>query len=331
MKQESKVIFVFSWFKGIEVYAKKKNFFRANFIQFSNFSCYGSIWEMEGFCSFPEEDWPMHCFGGKADNLRELKKAKFRVPPFFAISSEYSKVEVVHRKVELLRCSLVAVRSSGLEEDGVETAMAGANLSVLNVKCEDVWNAVERVRASSKVEAQIPVIVQTQITARCSGVAFSRDPVTGENHVVINAARGLGEAVVGGLVTPFTMRFERSNSTLLHSEGPAVLFDSLMLIKQVLAIESAFGFPVDVEWCVDETDGSFWILQARPITAIHHLVANSLPEGCLFANDHTKEVMGGVLTPLTFSAFRIVIDSAMRARCRRLKLEPYGEDESTTN
>jgi|JI10StandDraft_1071094.scaffolds.fasta_scaffold539043_1 phosphoenolpyruvate synthase/pyruvate phosphate dikinase len=56
----------------------------------------------------------------------------------------------------------------------------------------------------------------------------------------------------------------------------------------VTQIERLFGKPIDVEWCVDEKQ--LWILQARPITSISHLITStSLKNGLIFANDHTKE------------------------------------------
>lgn len=38
--------------------------------------------------------------------------------------------------------------------------------------------------------------------------------------------------------------------------------------------------------------------------------------------------MGFVLTPLTASAFQAIINTAMRARCRRLGLSGFGDSES---
>ncbi len=47
------------------------------------------------------------------------------------------------------------------------------------------------------------VVVQQMVPAESGGVMFTANPVTGSRHeIVINATWGLGEAIVGGLVTP---------------------------------------------------------------------------------------------------------------------------------
>ncbi len=49
------------------------------------------------------------------------------------------------------------------------------------------------------------VVVQQMIASERSGVAFTTDPSTGEQqHIVIEAALGLGEVVVSGKVQPDT-------------------------------------------------------------------------------------------------------------------------------
>ena len=50
--------------------------------------------------------------------------------------------------------------------------------------------------------AAVPVIVQRLVAADVAGVAFSRDPTTGEEAVVIESAYGLGESVAGAAVVP---------------------------------------------------------------------------------------------------------------------------------
>ena len=40
------------------------------------------------------------------------------------------------------------------------------------------------------------------VPAVTSGVAFTINPITGADEIVVNAARGLGEALVSGLIDP---------------------------------------------------------------------------------------------------------------------------------
>ena len=108
----------------------------------------------------------------------------------------------------------LAVRSSGIEEDGIEHSFAGQFESYLSVTRErlptriaDVWRSgfSERVLAYRRLNnleqpPQAPaVLVQEMVDSEVSGVAFSADPVTGRRSVaVVSALNGLGTALVGG-------------------------------------------------------------------------------------------------------------------------------------
>ena len=112
----------------------------------------------------------------------------------------------------------VAVRSSATAEDAGDTSFAGMHRSFTNVRgVEDVLarfsttagcrsSATARWRTAAECgltdEASIAVVVQCMVDAEASGVAFSVDPTTGEDTVVIEAAFGLGEVVVAGEVDP---------------------------------------------------------------------------------------------------------------------------------
>ena len=108
----------------------------------------------------------------------------------------------------------VAVRSSGVQEDGVEHSFAGQFESYLSVtrkrlpaRITDVWRSgfSERLlayRREHNLEGlpQAPaVLVQAMVDSETAGVAFSADPVTGRRSVaVVSALYGLGTALVGG-------------------------------------------------------------------------------------------------------------------------------------
>jgi len=114
----------------------------------------------------------------------------------------------------------VAVRSSATTEDLPGASFAGQQATSLNVRGEDeLLGAVRRCWASlwsaraiayrkrqgfhHERAAAVAVVVQRLVPAEVSGVLFTANPVTGARHeLVINAALGLGEAVVGGLTTP---------------------------------------------------------------------------------------------------------------------------------
>ena len=97
-------------------------------------------------------------------------------------------------------------------------------------------------------------------------------PVTGrDDQIVINAVPGLGEAMVSGTVTPDTIVADKATRAVLvwtpgdSGDGPALADDALAeLIELCLAVESAYGAPVDIE-AAHASDG-WYLLQARPIT-----------------------------------------------------------------
>ena len=113
--------------------------------------------------------------------------------------------------------SAVAVRSSATAEDLEGASFAGQQDTYLNISGPDaVLDAVRRCWASlwtaramayrarqgiDPAEVSLAVVVQELVDAESAGVMFTADPGTGRRDaVLISAAWGLGEAVVGGLV-----------------------------------------------------------------------------------------------------------------------------------
>jgi phosphohistidine swiveling domain-containing protein len=113
------------------------------------------------------------------------------------------------------------------------------------------------------------------------------------DEMVINAAWGLGEAIVGGLVSPDTIivdkatgkvkkmdvaektviTVETENGTEEKPLNDARRSSQVMKEAQVIElvtiarrIEDYYGKPQDIEWC--RTNGQFYIVQSRPITAL---------------------------------------------------------------
>jgi phosphoenolpyruvate synthase/pyruvate phosphate dikinase len=65
----------------------------------------------------------------------------------------------------------------------------------------------------------LAVVVQELVPADAAGTLFTANRVTGSSdQVVINAAWGLGEAIVGGLVTPDTVIVDKQSGTIVTSE-----------------------------------------------------------------------------------------------------------------
>lgn len=182
---------------------------------------------------------------------------------------------------------LLAVRSSGVAEDGANASFAGLHDTELGLTAGEVVPAVLRCWASLWSDRAVgyrarrglaldggamAVVVQAMVPARAAAVAFTRHPVTGRSdHLLINAVPGLGEEMVAGNVTPDTIVVDKvSRATLAFTPGdsgggPALSDDVLdELVALCLEVERAFGAPVDIE-AAHAADG-WYLLQARPIT-----------------------------------------------------------------
>ena len=204
----------------------------------------------------------------------------------------------------------VAVRSSATAEDLPGLSFAGQQETYLNVRgAEGVLEAVRRCWASlwtgraisyrerheiDQGGVSLAVVVQLLVPAEAAGIMFTANPVTGRrDQATISAAWGLGEAVVGGLVTPDTITVDKATGAVLGRETadkqvmtvrvesgteeqpvPEELRDAPVLddeqaaelVRLGVQIEALYGMPMDVEWAL--ADGTFAIVQARPITAL---------------------------------------------------------------
>jgi pyruvate,water dikinase len=184
----------------------------------------------------------------------------------------------------------VAARSSATSEDQKHGSSAGNQATVLNVEglpalfhaVRECWASLWTQRAMvyrrqlqiAESSVALAVFVQRMVDARLSGVLFTVEPVTGDRKLlVLEACRGLGEALVSGAATPD--RYVVDRATLeLHEERLAsddsIRLDRVRLqtlVRMALAIEAHFGAPQDIEWSIDQ-EGQVHILQARPVTTL---------------------------------------------------------------
>ena len=177
--------------------------------------------------------------GNKATTLATLRRAGFPVPDGVVLTTEALEhaltaagladgapqaeveamplptglEEALAAAVRRLGSDRLAVRSSGVEEDLPDASYAGQYETVLNVPAEELGTAVRRCWASafsdrvnayrrargSARQAGMAVLIQPMVQADAAGVAFSVDPVTGDQGAaVLNAVRGLGERLVSG-------------------------------------------------------------------------------------------------------------------------------------
>jgi len=201
----------------------------------------------------------------------------------------------------------LAVRSSAEEEDG-DFSFAGQFESVLNVSCDAaaVGEAYKEVVASlfepnaiayqlhlgcDPGRLKMAAAVVTMVDARASGVIYTVASSVEPDTILVNAAWGLGTAVVdgrtdadlftvakgeapkilssrvgrkeamvvnrgaGGIETVATPAEQRDKASLSKAEV-------LDLASRAMAIETYFKTPQDIEWAIDR-DGRCFILQAR--------------------------------------------------------------------
>ena len=167
--------------------------------------------------------------GGKAASLSRLARGR-AVPPGFVLAvpgttlDRPARATVARAYRELAELTgveepPVAVRSSAVDEDGVDASFAGQHDTYLNIRGADqLWWAICRCVASFGADRalayrrdaglpaapeRVAVLVQWLVPADAAGVVFSAHPVTGARDVVVvNASIGLGESVVAGTVTP---------------------------------------------------------------------------------------------------------------------------------
>jgi pyruvate, water dikinase len=254
--------------------------------------------------------------GGKAASLAAATRAGLPVPPGVALplgfvdavaagdsGSKRQLAAIFHT----LDAPLVA-RSSAVGEDSEQVTFAGQYLTRLNLRSEQqliaavlaVWDSARspsalayRGRLRLPREPKMAVVVQELVDADTAGVLFSRNPITGSDELVIEAAWGLGESVVAGLVTPDRFRLTRDGAVVeriagfkdvavridpeggtRESEVPDRLARMLCLDDRQLAAlhaltlrcDEVFGGSHDLEWAF--AGERLYLLQRRTLTAI---------------------------------------------------------------
>jgi pyruvate, water dikinase len=231
-----------------------------------------------------------------------------------------------------------AVRSSATAEDLEGASFAGLQDTYLNVTGSDAilaavrkcWGSLftprvlvyRQRKGFDHAAVKLAVLVQKMVDATVSGILFTRDPNTGENHMIVEAGWGLGEAIVGGEVTPDHYVVDGATQKVVHKqiseqkvrlvraeeggnrreEIPAnersqqKLSDHRLarLVSLARLIESHYRRPMDVEWCGDSN--ALYIVQARPVTTIPTSTAGGAPpEGPAAASggDDEKPILRG--------------------------------------
>ena len=160
----------------------------------------------------------------------------------------------------------LAVRSSSPEEDLAGASFAGLYETVLDAAASDLEDAVRRCFLScldgrvftykltmgfTDPAPSIAVVVQRMVPSETSGVAFSLNPLTNDyDEMLVNAHRGLGEALVAGEITPDAFVVDKVSGAVIE-ERPSSPADGACLdrtelgelLTAVARIESLHGRP----------------------------------------------------------------------------------------
>jgi YidC/Oxa1 family membrane protein insertase len=220
--------------------------------------------------------------GNKAARLGSLMEKGFVVPDGFVVRESAVRrrgadgsfapddARQVVAALRTLGAKRLAVRSSGLNEDGAEKSFAGVFDSILNVETDSVFAALERVADSLRGQRTAhygngnetgAIVVQAMVPAEYAGVLFTEHP--GESGAAaVELVAGLGDELVSGRARPQTYRLGRFSGRPLDETAPPIDLAPLFALGR--RAEAAFGGPQDMEWAW--AAGRFFVLQSRDIT-----------------------------------------------------------------
>ena len=243
-----------------------------------------------------------------------------------------------------------------------DTYLNVRGLEDLLVAVRDCWASLWTARAMAyrarqgidPASVSLAVVVQLMVDADSAGVMFTANPSNGRrDEAVISAAWGLGESIVSGSVNTDNIVVRTPDGTVLSSETadkavmtayaerrtqelpvpaeqrnrPALsAAEAAELAGYGNRIEDHFGAPQDIEWA--RTNGRFWILQARPITALPEVEGPvptdwTVPEpSAMYVRASIVEQLPDPLSPL----FADMIDGSVTRSLQTLFGEILGEN-----
>jgi pyruvate,water dikinase len=187
------------------------------------------------------------------------------------------------------------------------------------------------------------VVVQQMVVPQAAGVLFTADPLTSNRKVTsVEASFGLGEAVVSGLISPdvywvregtitsktvavkqFAIRAAPGGGTNEVAvppdrQGQPALTDAqvLRLEQQGRRIESHFGRPQDIEWCL--ADDEFQIVQSRPITTLFPVPIITDTANHVYVSVGHQQMMTDAMRPLGLAMWQLTTPRPMAEAGGRL-------------
>ncbi|MCE7792328.1 hypothetical protein K8O68_07835 [Salipaludibacillus sp. CUR1] len=293
----------------------------------------------------------------KGTEIEQLEEAAAEIKKLIEQGSLPEKVsQEIRTAYSLSGAEEVAVRSSATAEDLPGTSFAGQYDTFLNVKGEEellrniltCWSSLWNSRAISyRLEQRIEntdlahgVVVQHMVNADKSGILFTANPVNGRrDQILINSSWGLGEAIVGGEVTPDQWVVDKHTGKIVEEKVAQKLLMTIKkdkgidtvnipaekqkeatltypevdeLLKLSVKAENYFGSPQDLEWAF--LDGEFYLVQSRPITSLYPLPEEQPGKGGLriYLNiNNYSQAMKEPFTPMGEDIIRaMIVDTA---------------------
>lgn len=256
----------------------------------------------------------LRAFGNKALCQVKLSRLGFCVPEGCVLSVPIGEMDVIAAYAELRRRFVPALygacllRSSAMMEDGAqsfagiyqsipfvaesfesfESAMRELTASYGDQSARDY---MERVGITSDMQI-FSALIQRVVPATCSGVAYSHNPITGAQQVIIESTFGLNFLVTDGKISPDRIYLDEEGNALRRETGSKKKYVSLsngkaeivpmdaartvrfsltdaqihQLWRTVNRLYELQGAPQDVEWAFQED--TLYILQSRDITTL---------------------------------------------------------------
>ena len=256
--------------------------------------------------------------GGKGAGLLRLLQAGFTVPDAWVLPADApvpdsaALADFWQQFQRRWPGGRLAVRSSALAEDTQGASFAGVYSTVLDVDSaqalcravDDVLTAgqsaaalVYRERAGLAGERGFAIVLQRMVSARSAGVLMTANPLRplARDELVVEAAWGLGEAVVSGRTEPDRLVMRMSDGVILQRTMGAKELEIVWqpgaghvqreveterrcswalseadvgaLCALARQVEQRVGPRQDLEFAI-EGDGCVQALQLRPMTAL---------------------------------------------------------------
>lgn len=209
-----------------------------------------------------------------------------------------------------------AVRSSANIEDSATDSFAGQFHTVLDARGTDalvtavkaVWDAAcppgvaEYLKRSDRTcaELRMGVLVQAMVKPVLSGVAFSKNPMTGLAETIVEAVPGRGDALVQGGVTPLRWVWKWGEWTSRPAAGALLEPVAERIVREARRVAKRLRRPVDIEWVWDGQQ--LWLVQVRDITSLAGIN--------VYSNAISREMLPGQVKPLVWSVNIPLVNTA---------------------